>query len=188
MAAPKRVEVTIRPGVPAPDEPVAIRARIRQTEIAAASGGARTPAIRARLVGADGSVQFVRLWPTAEQGVFDGRFQAPPAGSYDLQVDTATGVHPRDLNVDTVVSVVAGARHPPGDVAGSAAALRLIPATTGGVAVSTADLAPLERHLRSLSSGDVERTVRPARSVVLVMAFTALLCAEWTIRRRRGRA
>jgi hypothetical protein len=188
MAAPGRVEVTIRPGVPAPDEPVAIRARIRPTELEDAPGGVRTPSIRARLVGGDGSVQFVRLWPTAEQGVFDGRFQAPPAGRYDLQVDTATGVRPRDLNVDTVVSVVAGARHPSGDVAGSAAAVRLIPATTGGVAVSTADLAPLERHLRSLSSGDVERTERPAHSVALVIAFTALLCAEWTIRRRRGRA
>jgi len=188
MAAPGRVEVTIRPGVPAPDEPVTIRACIRPTELEDAPGGARTPAIRARLVAGDGGVQFVRLWPTAEQGVFDGRFQAPRAGSYDLQVDTATGVRPGDLNVDAVLNVVAGARHPSGDVAGSAAAIRLIPATTGGVAVSTADLAPLERHLRSLSSGDVERTVHPARSLVLVMVFATLLCAEWTIRRRIGKA
>ncbi len=65
---------------------------------------------------------------------------------------------------------------------------RLIAAATGGVAVSTADLAPLERHLRSLTSGEVERTVRPGRSWLLVLAFAALLCAEWTIRRRRGRA
>ena len=65
---------------------------------------------------------------------------------------------------------------------------RLVATATGGVAVSTADLAPLERHLRSLASREVERTVRPGRSWLLVIAFAALLSAEWTIRRRRGRA
>ena len=83
--------------------------------------------------------------------------------------------------------MVATARHPSGVAGGAEGALRLIAATTGGVAVSTADLAPLERHLRSLPSGDVERTVRPARSLALVIVFATLLCAEWTIRRRRGR-
>jgi hypothetical protein len=188
IAAPGPVEVTIRPAVPAPDELVTIRAQIRRTEIADALGGARTPAIGARLVGADGAVQFVRLWPTVEEGVFEGRFHAPPAGSYDLQVGTTTGVGIVGPNVDVVLSVVAGARHPSGDVTGAAAPLRLVAATTGGVAVSSADLAPLEQYLRNLPSGEVERTVRPARSLVLVMVFATLLCAEWTIRRRRGNA
>ena len=83
--------------------------------------------------------------------------------------------------------MVAEARHPSGVADGAERALRLIAAATGGVAVSTADLAPLERHLRSLPSGEVERTVRPGRSLALVLVFATLLCAEWTIRRRRGR-
>jgi hypothetical protein len=165
---------------------VTIRARIRPTEIEDVPDGARTPAIRARLVSADGGVQFIRLWPTAEQDVFEGRFQAPPAGSYDLQVGTTRGAGPGGSNVDVVVSVVAAAQHPAGDAAASAAALRLIAATTGGVAVTTADLVPLERYLRSLSSSDVERQVRPARSLVMALLFASLLCAEWTIRRRKG--
>ena len=138
------------------------------------------PAIHARLIGSDGSEHVIRLWPTAEPGVFEGRFQAPPAGNYDLQVGAASGA-----SIDEVVTVVAGARHPSGAADGGA--LRLIAAATGGVAVSTADLAPLERHLRSLPSGELERTIRPARSMSLVIVFAMLLCAEWTMRRRRGR-
>jgi hypothetical protein len=55
------------------------------------------------------------------------------------------------------------------------------------VAVAATDLAPLERHLRSLSREEVDRTIRPARSLGLVVIFTTLLCAEWALRRRRGR-
>ena len=180
LAAPSRLAVTINPGVPSPDEEVAIRVRIRPTEFEDALGRTRVPAIHARLIGSDGSEHVIRLWPTAEPGVFEGRFQAPPAGNYDLQVGTASGA-----SIDEVVTVVAGARHPSGAAGGGA--LRLIAAATGGVAVSTADLAPLERHLRSLPSGELERTVRPARSMSLVIVFATLLCAEWTMRRRRGR-
>ncbi len=84
--------------------------------------------------------------------------------------------------------MVADARHPTAAAEDTGTAGRLVATATGGVAVSTADLAPLERHLRSLTSGEVERTIRPARSWPLVLAFAALLSAEWTIRRRRGRA
>ena len=179
LAAPPRVAVTVTPGVPRPNEEVAIRARIRPTEFDDAPDRTRLPAIHARLIGRDGSQHVIRLWPTAEPGVFEGRFKAPPAGNYDLQVGTASGA-----SIDEVVTVVAGARHPSSVSTG---ALRLIAAATGGVAVSTADLAPLERHLRSLPSGELERTVRPARSISLVIVFATLLCAEWTVRRRRGR-
>ena len=84
--------------------------------------------------------------------------------------------------------MVATARHPSGVAGGAEGALRLIAATTEGVVVSAADLTPLESHLRSLPSGEVEQTVRPARSLALVIGFATLLCAEWTIRRRRGKA
>ena len=183
LAAPPRVAVTVTPGIPSPNEEVVVRARIRPTEFEDSPERTRLPAIHARLIGGDGSELVIRLWPTAEPGVFEGRFQAPSAGNYDLQVGTASGA-----SIDEVVTVVAGARHPSGAAGDTASALRLIAAATGGVAVSAADLAPLESHLRSLPSGEVERTVRPARSISLVIVFATLLCAEWTMRRRRGRA
>ena len=181
LAAPARLEMSVAPGVPRPGEDMTIRARIRLTELDDAQGRTRVPAVRARLIGVDGAQQTIRLWPTAEQGVLEGRLEAPPAGTYDLQVSTATGA-----TIDEVLTVVAEARHPSGIVEDTERALRVIAVSTGGVAVSAADLAPLERHLRGLSSGEVERTIRPARSLALVVVFATLLCAEWTIRRRRG--
>jgi hypothetical protein len=181
LAAPGRVEVSVSPGVSRPGEGVIVRARIRRTEFEAAPGRTRIPAVRARLVGADGAEDTIRLWPTAERGVLEGHLEAPPAGSYDLHVSTATGA-----SVDAVLIVRAEARHPSGAAEDTEAELRLVAATTGGVAVTSADLAPLERHLRSLSSGEVERTIRPARSLALAIVFATLLCAEWAIRRRRG--
>jgi hypothetical protein len=183
LAAPARLEVAISPGVPRPAESVTIRARIRRTEFEDAPGRTRIPGVRVRLLGADGAEETIRLWPTAEPGVLEGHFEAPPAGTYDLQVSTATGV-----TVDEVVMVAAEARHPTGVVEEAESALSLIAASTGGVTVNTEDLAPLERHLRGLSSGEVERTIRPARSLALAIVFATLLCAEWGIRRRRGRA
>ena len=181
-AAPSRLEASIAPGVPRPGQEVTIRARIRPTELEYSTVGTRTPAVRARLVGADGRDEPFRLWPTAELGVFEGRFEAPSAGTYDLQISTATGAI-----ADEVVTVVADTR----DGAKSDEsehALRLIAASTGGVAVEASDLTPLERHLRGLTKGEIERPIHPARSMATILLFVGLLAAEWTIRRRRGRA
>ena len=106
-AAPARLEASITPGVPRPGQDVTIRARIRPTELENSPDRTRTPAVRARLVGADGRDESIRLWPTAELGVFEGRFEAPPPGTYDLQVSTATGA-----SADEVVTVVADTRRP----------------------------------------------------------------------------
>ena len=122
--------------------------------------------VRARLVGADGRDEPIRLWPTAELGVFEGRFEAPPAGTYDLQVSTATGA-----SADEVVTVVADARHAARTQARANDALRLIAASTGGVAVERFRLDPLERHLRGLTSGEVERPIRPARSMAMLVTL-----------------
>ena len=103
LAAPARLEVDVSPGVPRPGEDVTIRAHIRRTELDEAAGRIRIPAIRARLVGADGHEDIIRLWPTAELGVLEGHLDAPTAGMYDLQVSTATGA-----TVDEVVIVEDG--------------------------------------------------------------------------------
>ena len=180
-AAPSQLEASITPGVPRPGQDVTIRARIRPTELEYSTDRTRTPAVRARLVGADGRDESIRLWPTAELAVFEGRFEAPAPGTYDLQVSTASGA-----SADKVVTVVAGT----GDGANageSEHARQLVAASTGGVAVEASDLTPLERHLRGLTKGEVERPVHPARSIATLLLFVVLLAAEWTIRRRRGR-
>jgi hypothetical protein len=64
----------------------------------------------------------------------------------------------------------------------------MIAASTAGVAASESDLAPVERHLRGLPAGDVERAVYPWRSPWTVMTVIALLSIEWAMRRRRGDA
>jgi hypothetical protein len=181
LAAPARLEVSVRPGVPRPAEPVTIRVRIRQTEFEEAPGRTRVPAVQARLVAPDGTERPIRLWPAAEPGVFEGSFTGPAPGTYDLQVRSSTGA-----TVDEVVHVAAEARHPLGALDETDQALRLIATSTGGVSVDATDLTPLERHLRSLQSGEVARTIRPARSLAVLTLFVTLLCAEWTIRRRRG--
>jgi hypothetical protein len=182
LAAPAPVEVSVTPGVPRPTEAVTIRARLRPTEFDDAAGRTRLPAVRARLIAADGTEQPVRLWPAAEPGVFEGLLEAPVAGTYDLNVSTSAGA-----TVDEVVNVTAEARRPTGVVGQRDESLRLIAASTGGVSVTATDLASLERHLRSLSTGEVDSTIRPARSLGFVMLFATLLCAEWAIRRRGGR-
>ena len=150
-AAPARLEASITPGVPRPGQDVTIRARIRPTELEYSTDGTRTPAVRARLVGADGRDELVRLWPTAELGVFEGRFEAPSPGTYNLQVSTSTGA-----SADEVVTVGVDTRDGMNSDE-SERTLRLIAASTGGVAVEASDLTPLERHLRGLTKGEVER-------------------------------
>jgi hypothetical protein len=183
-AAPARLDASITPGVPRAGQGVTIRARLRRTELEDSPEGVRTPAVRARLVlyDADGRDESIRLWPTAELGVFEGRLEAPPPGKYDLQVSTATGAR-----VDELATVVAATGDRP-MLDASGPALRLIAASTGGVAVEASDLTPLEHHLRGLSSVEVERPIRPARSIAMLILFVGLLAAEWTIRRRRGSA
>ena len=63
--------------------------------------------------------------------------------------------------------------------------LALIAQATGGVAIDS-DLTPLEQPWRSIPAGEIERTVHPWRSPLIVMAFVALLSSEWALRRRRG--
>ena len=180
-AAPTQLEASFTPGVPRPGQELTIRARIRPTELEHSTDGTRTPAVRARLVGADNRDESIRLWPTAEIGVFEGRLDAPRPGTYDLQITTATGA-----SADEIVTVVADS-HDAANTGECEHTLRLIAASTGGVAVEASDLTPLARHLRGLTTEEIERRIRPARSIATLFLFVGFLAAEWTIRRRRGR-
>jgi hypothetical protein len=179
-AAPPRLAVTFTPGAPAIGEEIEVRARLRPTELTESGGSTRLPAVSARLIDSRGRVDLVRLWPTAEPGMFAGRARLVETGNFDLQVRTDSG-----LTVDKQVSVASVARRPTPTDATVNEELALIAQATGGVAVDS-DLTQLEQHLRSIPVGEVERTVRPWRSPLVLMAFVALLSSEWTLRRRRG--
>jgi hypothetical protein len=182
LAAPQRLEVTVDPGVARPGEALRVRVQFRRTELEETADVTRVPAVRASLVGSNGFEDVLRLWPTAETGVFEARVRAPAVGQYNLHVTSGNGA-----TADDVLIVVPNARHPADVHAGSNGIVEAIAASTGGVAVSAGDLAPLQRHLRSLPRRHVERKIRPAGSVWFVIAFAALLCGEWAVRRRRGR-
>jgi hypothetical protein len=173
LAAPPRVQVAVTPEIARPGEDVIVRARLRPTELATS-----VPAVRAIAVGPHHQQEDVRLWPTAEAGVFEGRLRAPALGTIDVQVTADNGAVG-----DDILTVVADARHPEDDAPES---LALVAASTGGVAVNAADLGPLERYLRGLPSASVAQTYHPSRSLWFVVTFAGLCCSEWALRRRRG--
>ena len=102
LAAPPRLDISVTPGVAAPGDELMIRARLRRTELEESGGRTHVPALRARMIGGDGQSEVVRMWPTAEPGVFSGRVTVTKAGSFDVEVSTGTGV-----TVDEVVTVAA---------------------------------------------------------------------------------
>jgi hypothetical protein len=168
-ASSRRLSVSVSHAIAAPDEPVAVRAVLRRGE---------QLRLEASLVDEEGRQRFVRLWPVAEPGAFEG-IVTVPAGRYVVRVNGDGGVR-----AETPLIVADGVRHPP-DL--DQDALALLAAATGGVASTASDLGLVERHLRGLR-GSLEAPARlyPMRSVWWGLAFAAALCGEWTLARRRG--
>jgi len=71
-------------------------------------------------------------------------------------------------------------------VSGSADDLERVPELTGGVVVASSDLSPLVQHLLEIPRPSRRVAAHPMRSTWWMVAFAAALCAEWTLRRRRG--
>jgi hypothetical protein len=180
LASPAPIEVTLDPGIARPGDEIELSVRLRRTEYNESAAPIRLPAVRARIIGASGMQEFIRLWPTAETGAFEGRITAPPPGRYDVQISADGGaVADRVLLVD---SDVRAAVRSDDDVDET---LRLVAAATGGVAANAQDLGSLERHLRSLGREQIEVRTRPARSAWFVIAFVVLLAAEWMKKARQ---
>jgi hypothetical protein len=178
-AAPRPLELTVEPAVAAPGDPVRVIARVRAAgdrvlpPIAAALV---LPPIAAALVTEDGARQFVRLWPAAEEGVFEGRVDAPAAGRHVLQASAGASTADVPLLVADGVRQAAGLDR---------ATLGGVATATGGVAVDEADLAPLFAHLRERQALQ-DAVVYPLRSSWWFVACIGALCGEWAVRRRRG--
>jgi hypothetical protein len=178
LAASSRhpLSIAVEPAVAAPGDRLTVRASIAPHLISASAGG-EGPSVAASLVSRDGTAHFIRLWPAAEEGTFDGEVVAPAAGVYDARLSAAGNT------ADTAVLIADDVQHPPGYDDES---LRLIARTTGGVVGDLSDTAALERHLRALPRRDEAQTVRPMRSRWWSLPFAAALCTEWLIRRRQG--
>jgi hypothetical protein len=114
--------------------------------------------------------------------MFEARVKAPPPGRYNVQVISGA------LSADDVLVSSSKARTVMMDEQELAERAGWIASATGGVVVESDDLGPLVTHLRSLRQSRVMRAVHPVRSLLYVLAFAALLCVEWTVRRRGGLA
>ena len=120
------------------------------------------------------------MWPAAEIGVYEGRFEAPGEGFYDVRISTNANAFS-----DTTLVVKQDAAKPP-QRADGLAIQPLVARATGGVAVSSRDLSPLVAHIRALARPVSEGTIHPMRSAWWIVPFACALCAEWGIRRKRG--
>lgn len=180
LLSPRKIEVSMHPAIARPGDPVTIRARVRRTELDETARQIRTAPVEARMISASGASTAIRLWPTAEPGTLEGRIAAPASGRYDVQVSSGR------ITADDVLITADDVRHAVAGADRQFDAAAAVAAATGGIAVAADDLSALERALTSLGSGQTTRTRRPARSLLYVAAFAALLCAEWAIRRRRG--
>lgn len=176
-AAPP-LAIAVRPSLAAPGDPVSIRATVRPTEFAHEGARIVVPPVEARVVSGDGAQIPVRLWPAAEPGVYEGAVAAPAAGRYDVQVRSSGGAA-----ADALLLARDGLQHPG---ARDEDRLRLVASTTGGVATTANDFAALESRLRELPRRTVGVPAHPLRSPWWIVPFAVALCAEWTIRRRRG--
>jgi hypothetical protein len=176
LRAPRRLEVTVDPAPDGPAGGVRVRAAVRATEHAVVSDHISIPAVSARVADERGHQDTIRLWPTAESGVFEGRLALPGAGRYDVRVETDAG-----SSVDVPYVLASGlepavARDRSTEIARS----------TGGVVAAVSNLTPLIEQLRALPVEKADWLWHPMRSPWCSVAFAGLLAAEWAGRRRRG--
>ena len=173
-----RLDVTARPAIVHPGDDVRVTARVRSTELAEAatfSAGAVTGHVHTREAGDD---SFMRLWPTAQPGLFEGTWR--PARDGDADVSVAVGALQGDVIV-RVDAAAAIARPPDRD------GLSLVAAATGGQVFPADRLPALVEALSRAYPEAVTWRPRPVmRSVWWAVAFAGLLGVEWTLRRRSG--
>jgi hypothetical protein len=174
---PPLLEVTVEPPLVAIGAPARLRARLRATELLPTTDAIEIESVAARAVNPAAHVdEALRLWPTAEPGVYEGEWRPSIAGDYDLAV--TAGPHRGDAAV-TVVSSQPEVADPEG--------LALIARASGG-RVFRADQSPLlvDELKKAFPARTVRATLNLMRSPWWVVPFAGLLCVEWALRRKRG--
>jgi hypothetical protein len=197
VTVPPVLEVSVDPSLLAVGAPARVRARLRATEFSESSAASsrspssdprpptsdpRSPTIdmtpvAARAVSPGARVDApVRLWPTAEPGVYEGEWRPSVAGDYDLAV--TAGAHRGDAAVTVVASQPP--RAAPEELA--------LAARASGGRVFRADQADalVEGLKEAFPARAVTVTMNPMRSPWWVVPFAGLLCVEWALRRRSG--
>jgi hypothetical protein len=177
-AVPPPITVSVSPAIAQPGERATIAVRIRGSEIAAGDP-VTLPAIGARVSGTAASVDdAIRLWPTAEPGVYEGEWRARREGTYNVSVTAG------ELRGDASLTIAAGALRVSGADPG---ALALAASATGGQ-VFPIDRAPalVDAMTAVYPARRVVRSLHPMRSPWWMVPFAGLLCVEWAVRRRRG--
>jgi hypothetical protein len=180
LAAPPGVQVDVQPPVVAAGAEARVIARVRRTDFERGPGGElRVPEVASSLSRIDGrttATEAVRLWPTAEPGVFEGRLTSSRSGVDSVHVTAGSAA------ASTVI--VRGDSE--GPARGDAEESRMIAAASGGAVGTVGDLTPIVRHLRSVGGKEIADAVHPMRSAWWSLPFALALCGEWALRRRRG--
>jgi hypothetical protein len=195
---PPVLEVSVDSSLVAVGSAARVRARLRTTKLFSASSvvssrslipdppspipDSRSPTIdlplvAARAVSPRARVDIpVRLWPTAEPGVYEGEWRPTVSGDYDLAV--TAGPHRGDAAATVVDSA-----SPPADPE----ALALVARASGGRVFRADQTGVLvEEMKKAFPPRTITKTMKVMRSPWWVVAFAGLLCVEWAIRRRRG--
>jgi hypothetical protein len=174
-AAPSRLSVRLEPSLARPGDRVLVRAAWRRTELLSRDDRIEIPPISGAVVTDDGRRQMIRLWPGSRPGTFEGAVTAPSRGYHVVSVSG------EGRTADAVLRIEDDIIHPERDTSRAAA---FTAEATGGAVVR--DPADLRDRISTIGVEAVERQVYPMRSAWWILPFAALLCAEWTLRRRRG--
>jgi hypothetical protein len=177
-AVPPALDVTADPALVRPGEATTITARIRTSELPEVDRIDLDP-VSARAIDPAAKIDVsVRLWPTAEPGVYVGEWRPAAPGVFNVSVIAGS------LRGDAVVTADSGTS------SGSSAdpeGLALVTRASGGrVFPSDQPDALAEAMATAYPARTVRRPVHLMRSTWWVVAFAGLLCGEWAIRRKRG--
>ena len=175
-AVPPPLEVTASPRLARVGDAVRVTVRLRETALAGDVDRVALPPFAVRAVNPSArSETTIRMWPSAEPGVFEGDWR--PAQPADYLIDASAGA----ATGATIVRAAQDAAVVPTDRDAQAIVAR----ATGGEMLDGEEA--LLRRLRDrFPSTIVMRPAHPARSPWYAVAFALLLCGEWALRRRRG--
>jgi hypothetical protein len=135
--------------------------------------------VEARAVAPDSRIDLpIRLWPTAEPGLFSGEWRPDRPGVYNVTI-SVSGFR-GDV---TVAAARDAARWSPG----VSQQLSLLAGAAGGRLFPLDQLSGLVAGLKAAYPPQrVIRRLHPMRSPWWCVPFAALLCGEWALRRKRG--
>ena len=105
-AVPPVLEVSADPSLIATGASTRVRARLRATELGSGADAIEVETIGARAVSPASHVDAsVRLWPTAEPGVYEGEWRPSVPGDYNVTVSAGS------RRGDVAIAVAAGISH-----------------------------------------------------------------------------